>query len=119
MKRPIVEIGDRVALVATVIERVQNRVILSLASDNHSYSMVEPNAKPGDKLRLEGEVVHVDEDLGRTTVQVLGRVTVDTKSVEMVTKRCDRDMNGSSAGPAIPGHARSTTPRKPQGGHHH
>jgi hypothetical protein len=119
MARPIVEIGDRVALIATVIERVQDRVILTLASDNHSYSMVEPNAKPGDKLRLEGEVVHVDEDLGRTTVQVLGRVTVDTKSVEMVTKRCDRDMTGASVGPAVPGHARPNTPRRPLGGRDH
>jgi hypothetical protein len=119
MTHETVEIGDRVALIATVVERVQNRVILSLASDDHSYSMVEPNAKPGDKLRLEGEVVHVDEDLGRTTVQVLGRVTVDTKSVEIVTRRCDRDMNGSDIGTAVPGHARSNTPRKPHGGRHH
>jgi hypothetical protein len=119
MTGAIVEIGDRVALIATVVERVQNRVIVSFASDTHSYSMIEPNAKPGDKLRLEGEVVHVDEDLGRTTVQVLGRVTVDTKSVEIVTKRCDRDMKGSNVGPAVPGHIRPNTPRKPQGGRHH
>jgi hypothetical protein len=119
MTRPIIEIGDRVALIATVTERVQNRVTLTLASDCHSYSMVEPNARPGDKLRLEGEVVHVDEDLGRTTVQVLGRVTVDTKSVEMVSKRCDRDQHGSDVGPAVPGHARSNTPRKPHGGRYH
>ncbi|MBW8907796.1 hypothetical protein AB6802_07870 [Mesorhizobium sp. RCC_202] len=119
MTHETVGIGDRVAIVATVIERVQNRVILSLASDTHSYSMVEPNAKPGDKLRLEGEVVHVDEDLGRTTVQVLGRVTVDTRSVEIVTRRCDRDMSGSIIKTALPGHARPNTPRKPQGGRHH
>ncbi|TIU76774.1 MAG: hypothetical protein E5W03_21925, partial [Mesorhizobium sp.] len=94
MARPVVEIGDRVAVIATVVERTNDRVTLSLDGNGHRYSMVEPNAKAGDKLRLEGDVVHVDEDLGRTTVQVLGRVTVDTGSVEMVTRRCDLDHIG-------------------------
>ncbi|MDX8528541.1 hypothetical protein RFM68_29090 [Mesorhizobium sp. MSK_1335] len=111
MKRPAVEVGDRVALIATVVERVDGRVTLKLDGDGHSYSMVEPNAQAGDKLRLEGDVVHVDEDLGRTTVQVLGRVTVDTESVEMVVRRCDLDHIGSN----VPGHPRPRTPAKPHG----
>ncbi|MEI9403768.1 hypothetical protein [Mesorhizobium argentiipisi] len=111
MTRPVVEIGDRVAVLVTVTERVKDRVMLALDGDSHNYSMVEPNAKAGDKLRLEGEVVHVDEDLGRTTVQVLGRVTVDTKSVEMVTRRCDLDHIGSN----VPGHPRPRTPSRPHG----
>ena len=111
MIRPVVEIGDRVAVVATVTERVKDRVMLMLDGDSHSYSMVEPNAKVGDKLRFEGEVVHVDEDLGRTTVQVLGRVSVDTNSVEMITRRCDLDHIGSN----VPGHARPRTPPTPHG----
>ena len=119
MKRPAVEIGDRVALIATVTERINDRVVLTIESDCHSYSVVEPNAKAGDKLRLEGEVVHVDEDLDRTTVQVLGRVTVDSKSVEVVTRRCDRDQSGANVESAVPGHARSSAPRKPYGGHYH
>ncbi|TPI37436.1 hypothetical protein FJ414_13870 [Mesorhizobium sp. B3-1-6] len=111
MTRPTVEIGDRVAVIATVVERNENRVMLRLDGDSHKYSMVEPNAKAGDKFRLEGEVVHVDEDLGRTTVQVLGRVTVDTRSVEMVTRRCDLDHIGSN----VPGHPRPRTPPRPHG----
>ena len=111
MTRPAVEIGDRVAVVATVRERVKDRVTLTLEGDRRTYSMVEPNAKAGDQLRLEGEVVHVDEDLGRTTVQVLGRVTVDTRAVEMVTKRCDLDHVGSN----VPGHPRPRTPPTPHG----
>ena len=111
MKRPAVEVGDRVAIIATVVERVEDRVTLKLDSNDRRYSMVEPNAKAGDKLRLEGEVVHVDQDLGRTTVQVLGRVTVDTGSVEMVTRRCDLDHIGSN----VPGHPRPRTPPTPHG----
>jgi len=111
MKRPAVEIGDRVAIIATVVERLEDRVTLKFDGDSHRYSLVEPNAEAGHKLRLEGEVVHVDEDLGRTTVQVLGRVTVDTKSVEMVTKRCDIDHIGSN----VPGHPRPRTPPTPHG----
>ncbi|WP_217577810.1 hypothetical protein [Mesorhizobium sp. GbtcB19] len=111
MTRPAVEVGDRVAIIAAVIERVDDRVTLKIESDAHRYSMIEPNAMAGDKLRLEGDVVHVDEDLGRTTVQVLGRVTVDTKSVEMITKRCDLDHIGSN----VPGHPRPRTPPTPHG----
>jgi hypothetical protein len=111
MTRPAVEIGDRVAVIATVVERINDRVTLSLDGNGHRYSMVEPNAKAGDKLKLEGEVVHVDEDLGRTTVQVLGRVTVDTGSVEMVTRRCDLDHIGSN----VPGHPRPRTQPTPHG----
>jgi hypothetical protein len=37
-------------------------------------------------MRFEGEVVHVDEELRRVTVQVLGRVTVDASTVELVRK---------------------------------
>ena len=111
MTRPAVEIGDRVAVIATVVKRTGDRVTLRLDGDSHKYSMVEPNAKAGDKLRLEGDVVHIDEDLGRTTVQVLGRVTVDTKSVEMVTRRCDLNHIGSN----VPGHPRPRTPPRPHG----
>ncbi|RWB75356.1 MAG: hypothetical protein EOQ50_13795 [Mesorhizobium sp.] len=111
MTRPAVEIGDRVAVIATVVERINDRVTLSLDGNGHLYSMVEPNAKAGDKLRLEGDVVHVDEDLGRTTVQVLGRVTVDTGSVEMVTRRCDLDHIGSN----VSDHPRPRTQPRPHG----
>jgi len=68
---------------------------------------------------LVSTVVHVDEDLGARPFRCDMDVTVDTKSVEIVTRRCDRDMNGSDIGTAVPGHARSNTPRKPHGGRHH
>ncbi|TPI09293.1 hypothetical protein FJW06_26980 [Mesorhizobium sp. B4-1-3] len=99
------------AVIATVMERIGDRVAIKLDGDSHNYSTVEPDAKVGDKLRFEGEVVHVDEDLGRTTVQVLGRVTVDTKSVQMITRRCDIDHIGSN----VPGHPRPRTPPTPHG----
>jgi len=37
-------------------------------------------------MSFEGDVVFVDEELGRVTVQVLGRVTVDAVTVEQVKK---------------------------------
>ncbi|TPN76002.1 hypothetical protein FJ987_23930 [Mesorhizobium sp. CU2] len=114
MTRPAVEIGDRVALVATVTECINDRVVISLPSNDHSYCMVAPNAKAGDKLRLEGEVVHIDEDSNRITVQVLGRVTVDSTSVEMVARRRDMDHIGSN----VPGHSRPRTPAHPHGSSH-
>ena len=79
-----INIGDRVALSATVGERFEDRVALHILTANFPYSIIDPKAKPGDRMRFEGEVVHVDEDLGRVTVQVLGRVTVDTSTVELV-----------------------------------
>ena len=81
-----INIGDKVAIVATVGKRINDRVTLHIPTDTHAYSTIDPRAKPGDKMRFEGEVVHVDEDLGRVTVQVLGRVTVDAGTVELVKK---------------------------------
>lgn len=81
-----INIGDRVAISATVGKRIEDRVTLHILTANYPYSIVDLKAKPGDKIRFEGDVVHVDEDLGRVTVQVLGRVTVDAVTVELVRK---------------------------------
>ncbi|RWO48645.1 hypothetical protein [Mesorhizobium sp.] len=81
-----INIGDKVAIMATVGKRIEDRVTLHIWTANQSYSTIEPKAKSGDKIRLEGEVVHVDEELRRVTVQVLGRITVDASSVELVKK---------------------------------
>lgn len=81
-----IDIGDRVAIFATVGKRIEDRVILHILTANNPYSIFDPRAKPGDRLRFEGEVVFVDEDLGRVTVQVLGRVTVEASTVELVSK---------------------------------
>ncbi|AZN99898.1 hypothetical protein EJ066_23750 [Mesorhizobium sp. M9A.F.Ca.ET.002.03.1.2] len=59
---------------------------LRIPTANHPYSIIDRKAKPGDKIDLDGEVVHVDEELGRVTVQVLGRVTVDADTVKLVRK---------------------------------
>ena len=81
-----INIGDRVAIFATVGRRIEDRVILHILTANNPYSIIDPKAKPGDRMRFEGDVVYVDEDLGRVTVQVLGRVTVEASTVELVRK---------------------------------
>jgi hypothetical protein len=81
-----INIGDRVAIFATVGKRIEDRVTLHILTANNPYSIVDPKAKPGDRMSFEGDVVFVDEELGRVTVQVLGRVTVDAVTVEQVKK---------------------------------
>jgi hypothetical protein len=81
-----IKIGDRVAIIATVGKRIEERVTLYILTANNPYSIIDPRAKPGDKMRFEGDVVFVDEELHRVTVQVLGRVTVDATTVELVKK---------------------------------
>ncbi|RJT41354.1 hypothetical protein D3227_06050 [Mesorhizobium waimense] len=81
-----ISIGDKVAILATAGKRIEDRVTLHIPTANFPYSIVDPKAKPGDKIRFEGEAVHVDEELDRVTVQVLGRVTVDAATVQMVAK---------------------------------
>lgn len=89
-----INIGDKVAIVATVGERIKDRVALHIPTALHPYSTIDPAAKPGDKMRFEGEVVHVDEDLERVTVQVLGRVTVGISTVKLVTRYRPPTRNG-------------------------
>lgn len=36
---------------------------LHIPTANFPYSIIDQNAKPGDRIRFEGEVVHVDDDL--------------------------------------------------------
>jgi hypothetical protein len=79
-----INIGDKVAIFTTVGKRVEDRVALHIPTAARPYSAIDPKAKPGDKMRFEGEVVYVDE--GRVTVQVLGRVTVDAGTVQLVRK---------------------------------
>ncbi|MBB6414247.1 hypothetical protein [Mesorhizobium sangaii] len=81
-----INIGDKVAIIATVGKRIEERVALHIPTANLPYSIIDPKASPGDKMRFEGEVVHVDDDLGRVTLQALGRVTVDAETVHLVRK---------------------------------
>jgi len=81
-----INIGDKVAIFATVGKRIVDRVTLHILTANNPYSIVDPKAKPSDRMRFEGDVVFVDEDLGRVPVQVLGRVTVEASTVELVRK---------------------------------
>ncbi|MEI8715663.1 hypothetical protein [Mesorhizobium sp. ISC11] len=81
-----INIGDKVVITATVGKRIEDRVTLHILTANNPYSIIDPKAKPGDRMRFEGDVVFVDEDLDRVTVQVLGRVTVDAVTVELVGK---------------------------------
>ncbi|RUX94843.1 MULTISPECIES: hypothetical protein [unclassified Mesorhizobium] len=79
-----INIGDKVAIVATVGKRIEERVALHFPTATFPCSIIDPEAKPGDKIRFEGEVVHVDDDTGRVTVQALGRITVDANSVRLL-----------------------------------
>ena len=89
------------AIIATAGKRIEDRVTLHIPTANFPYSISDPKAKPGDKIRLEGEVVHVDEELGRVTVQALGRLTVDADSVQIVAKyRRPKDTQPLSQRPA-------------------
>ncbi|TIP09240.1 hypothetical protein [Mesorhizobium sp.] len=81
-----IDIGDKVAIIATVGKRIDDRVTLHIPTANYPYSTIDLRAKRGDRMRFEGEVVHVDEEMDRVTVQVLGRVTVDRSTVELVRK---------------------------------
>lgn len=81
-----IKIGDRLAIIATVGKRIEERVALHIPTANFPYSIIDPKAKPGERMRFAGDVVYVDEDLGRVTVQVLGRVTVEASTVELVSK---------------------------------
>jgi hypothetical protein len=82
----VINIGDKVAIFATVGKRTEDRVTLHILTANNPYSIIDPRAKPGDRLRFEGDVVFVDEETDRVTVQALGRVTVDAVTVELVRK---------------------------------
>lgn len=66
--------------------RNDEQPLLHIPTALHPYSIIDLGAKPGDRMRFEGEVVHVDEDLNRVTVQVVGRVTVDTSMVKLVRR---------------------------------
>lgn len=81
-----INIGDRVAITATVGKRIDDRVTLHILTANNPYSIIDPKAKPGDRMRFVGDVVFVDEETDRVTVQVLGRVTVEASTVELVKK---------------------------------
>lgn len=65
-------------------KRIEERVTLHILTANNPCSIIDPKAKPGDRMRFEGDVVFVDEDSGRVTVQVLERVTVEASTVELV-----------------------------------
>ena len=90
-----INIGDWVAVIATVGKRIDDRVTLYIPTALHAHLTIDPIAKPGDKMMFEGEAVHVDEDLGRVTVQVLGRVTVDTSTVKLLRKVSTRSYDAA------------------------
>lgn len=45
---------------------------LHIPTANYSYSTIDPRAKPGDRMIFEGEVIHVDEELGASRCRCLG-----------------------------------------------
>ncbi|RWE25217.1 MAG: hypothetical protein EOS41_12270 [Mesorhizobium sp.] len=82
-----INIGDEVAITATVRKRVtEDRVAVLIPSYHQPYSIVDttPNISSGQKIELLGEVVRVDED----TVTVGGKdlgITVKRSAVRLVT----------------------------------
>jgi hypothetical protein len=64
-----ISIGDRVAITATVGKRIDDRVTLHILTANNPYSIVDPKAKPGDRMRFEG-ARHGRDQHGRTGEEV-------------------------------------------------
>ncbi|TPM97595.1 hypothetical protein FKO01_51980 [Mesorhizobium sp. B2-3-3] len=50
-----IDIGDVVAITATVRKRIGECGALNITGNHFPYSILDPKAKPGDKIRLEGE----------------------------------------------------------------
>ncbi|WP_181179917.1 hypothetical protein [Mesorhizobium sp. B2-7-1] len=44
------------AIIATAEKRIDDRIMLKIPTANYRYSVVDPKAKPGQNIRLEGEV---------------------------------------------------------------
>jgi hypothetical protein len=81
-----INIGDEVAIVATVRGRVtEDRISLSIPSYNFPYSIRDRTSrvKKGDRWELVGDVRHIDGN--RVTVNVGFPVTVDVDKLRLVS----------------------------------
>lgn len=60
-----IDIGDVVAITATVLKRVsEDRASVSIPGYNFPHSIIDPKVKKGQKIELVGEVTRVDDAAG-------------------------------------------------------
>lgn len=81
-----INIGDEVAIVATVRRRVtEDRISLSIPTYGFPYSIRDSKSKvkKGDDWELVGDVSHIDGN--RVTVNVGFPVTVDADKLRLVS----------------------------------
>lgn len=81
-----INIGDEVAITATVRRRVtDDRVSVSIPSFGFPHSIVDRTSKvkKGQHIELTGDVTHIDGDL--VTVNLGVPVTVNADTIRLVT----------------------------------
>ncbi|UCI33260.1 hypothetical protein FJW03_07475 [Mesorhizobium sp. B4-1-4] len=86
MAKGSINVGDEVAITATVRRRVtEDRVSVSISSYNQPHSILDRTSKVtrGQPIELIGDVVRVDE--GKVTVNLGVPVTVDAATVRLMT----------------------------------
>ncbi|TPJ30156.1 MULTISPECIES: hypothetical protein [unclassified Mesorhizobium] len=86
MAKGSINIGDEVAITATVRRRVtEDRVSVSIPSYSQPHSIVDriSKVKHGQPIELIGDVTRVNE--GKVTVNLGVPVTVDIDAVRLVT----------------------------------
>lgn len=87
MTKGAINVGDEVAIEATVRRRVtEDRVSLSIPTYGFPYSIVDRTSKvkKGQVIELTGNVIHVDGE--RITVNLGVPVTVDREKLRLVAR---------------------------------
>lgn len=85
MARGGIQVGDEVAILATVIKRVtDDRISVAIPSYNFPHSIIDRTTKvlKGQPIELIGNVARIDE--GKVTVRLGTMVTVDQDKVRLV-----------------------------------
>ncbi|SFP98520.1 hypothetical protein SAMN03159463_05317 [Mesorhizobium sp. NFR06] len=86
MAKGSINVGDEVAITATVLRRVtEDRVSVSIPSYGFPHSIIDRTSKvkKGQPMELVGNVTHVDGDL--VTVNFGVPVTVNMDTLRLVT----------------------------------
>lgn len=81
------DVGDRVAVTATIRSFVADRASVAIPSFNYPFSVKpEKGAKIGEEIRLFGAVTGVDDDGVTVDFDEGGRVTLSADVITLVEK---------------------------------